>query len=156
MWMARCWTPCRSGPILGANYLASLGIEAEEGLGNKLFAMTVDMGAEYLKETYGLTQSCREIAKGINGIVEGHYFADAGFKPGARELLERMKAAEIPMAIATSTEKYCIEAAFERLGYKDYFDIILTCGEVGASKSNPKIFLRPLRNWVHRLKIPGF
>lgn len=42
----------------GANYLASLGIEAEEGLGNKLFAMTVDMGAVYLKETYGLTQSC--------------------------------------------------------------------------------------------------
>lgn len=128
----------------GANYLASLGIEAEEGLGNKLFAMTVDMGAVYLKEAYGLTQSCREIAKGINGIVEGHYFADAGFKPGARELLERMKAAEIPMAIATSTEKYCIEAAFERLGYKDYFDIILTCGEVGASKYNPKIFFEAI------------
>ena len=124
----------------GANYLASLGIEAEPRLGDKLFAMTVDMGAEYLKANYGLPQSCREIAKGINGIVEGHYFNDADFKPGARELLDRMKSAKIPLAIATSTEKYCIEAAFDRLGYKDYFDVILTCGEVGASKSNPKIF----------------
>ena len=34
--------------------------------------------------------------------------------------------------------------AFERLGYKDYFDIILTCGEVGASKSNPKIFFEAI------------
>ncbi|SCJ50973.1 Phosphatase YniC [uncultured Eubacterium sp.] len=124
----------------GANYLASLGIEAEPRLGDKLFAMTVDMGAEYLKANYGLPQSCREIAKGINGIVEGHYFNDADFKLGARELLDRMKSAKIPLAIATSTEKYCIEAAFDRLGYKDYFDVILTCGEVGASKSNPKIF----------------
>lgn len=124
----------------GATYLASLGIEAEEGLGDKLFAMTVDMGADYLKENYGLPMSREEIAKGINGVVEGHYFEQADFKPGARELLERMKAVGIPMAIATSTEKYCIEAAFDRLGYKDYFDVILTCGQVGASKSNPKIF----------------
>lgn len=124
----------------GATYLASLGIEAEEGLGDKLFTMTVTMGAEYLKENYKLPMSIAEIAKGINGVVEGFYLEKAPFKPGARELLERMKAAGIPMTIATSTDRYCIDGAFERLGYKDYFDGIFTCTEVGASKSKPDIF----------------
>lgn len=129
----------------GATYLASLGIEAEPNLGDKLFAMTVQMGAVYLKERYGLSQSVDEIRRGINGVVENYYFEEADFKPGARELLEELKAAGVPMAIATSTERYCILAAFDRLGYTDYFDTILTCGEVGASKSEPVIFYEAMR-----------
>ena len=86
-----------------------------------------------------------EIKAGINGCVEQCYFTEAGFKPGARELLEKLKAAGVPVTIATSTDKYCILAAFDRLGYTDYFDAILTCGEVGASKSEPKIFYEAAR-----------
>lgn len=129
----------------GATYLASLGIEAEPDLGDKLFTMTVEMGAAYLKENYHLPYPVDEIRKGINGVVERYYFEEADFKPGARALLEEMKAAGVPMTIATSTEKYCILAAFDRLGYTDYFDAILTCGEVGASKSEPVIFYEAVR-----------
>lgn len=129
----------------GARYLASLGIEAESHLGDKLFCMTVEMGAEYLKEHYSLPYTIAEIKAGINGCVEQYYFTEAGFKPGARELLEKLKAAGVPVTIATSTDKYCILAAFDRLGYTDYFDAILTCGEVGASKSEPKIFYEAAR-----------
>lgn len=129
----------------GARYLASLGIEAEPHLGDKLFCMTVEMGAEYLKEHYSLPYTIAEIKAGINGCVEQYYFTEAGFKPGARELLEKLKAAGVPVTIATSTDKYCILAAFDRLGYTDYFDAILTCGEVGASKSEPKIFYEAAR-----------
>lgn len=129
----------------GARYLASLGIEAEEGLGAKLFSMTVDMGAVYLKENYPLDQSLEEIKNGINSAVESYYFAEADFKPGARQLLERMREAGIRMSVATSTDKYCILAAFDRLGCTAYFDTILTCGEVGASKSQPRIFREALK-----------
>lgn len=129
----------------GARYLASLGVEAEPGLGDKLFPMTVEMGAVYLKENYDLPYAIDEIRQGINSVVENYYFEEADFKPGARELIEEMKAAGVPMAIATSTEKYCIQAAFDRLGYTDYFDAILTCGEVGASKSEPVIFYEAVK-----------
>lgn len=131
----------------GARYLASLGIEAESHLGDKLFCMTVEMGAEYLKEHYSLPYTIAEIKAGINGCVEQYYFTEAGFKPGARELLEKLKAAGVPVTIATSTDKYCILAAFDRLGYTDYFDANLTCGEVGASKSEPKIFYEAAASW---------
>lgn len=129
----------------GARYLASMGIEAEEGLGDKLFPMTVEMGAEYLKKNYALTKTIEEIKNGINAMVENYYFEEADFKPGAKELIEALKKAEIPMTIATSTDKYCILSAFDRLGYTDYFTSIFTCSEVGASKSEPKIFFEATR-----------
>ena len=44
------------------------------------------------------------------------------------------------MSVATSTDRYCIEGAFNHLGIMDYFDVILTCSEVGKSKENPDIF----------------
>lgn len=126
----------------GARYLETLGIEAEPRLGDKLFTMTVDMGAVYVKEKYELAQSLEEIVKGINGVVEDFYYHDAGFKPGARELLERLNAAGIPMTIATSTAQPYILAAFDRLGYTGYFTSVLSCVQLETSKSEPDIFYR--------------
>lgn len=124
----------------GVRYLESQGITAETGLSEKLFKMTADMAAVYMKERYHLAQSEEEICKGILRTVENFYFHEADFKPGAKMLMEDLKAAGIPMTIATSTNKYCIAAAFDRLGYTDYFDAILTCPELGTHKSEPDIF----------------
>lgn len=140
----------------GVRYLKSLGIEAEAGLSEKLFKMTADMAATYMKEQYGLTQSEEEICKGILRMVEDFYFHEADFKPGALELMEDLKAAGIPMTVATSTNQYCIVAAFDRLGYTDYFDAILTCPELETHKSEPDIFFaatnamgtKPEETWV--------
>jgi len=129
----------------GVRYLKSLGIEADPGLPETLFKMTVDMAAMYMKETYHLTQSPEEICRGVLDLIEGFYFEEAPFKPGARELLEELKEAGIPMTIATSTHKHCILAAFDRLGYTEYFDAILTCPEMGTHKSEPDIFFEAAR-----------
>lgn len=129
----------------GVRYLASLGIEAEPGLTEKLFKMTVDMAAVYMKENYGLSQSIEEICRSVLETVEGFYREEAPFKPGARELLEELKAEGIPMAIATSTNQHCILSAFDRLDYTEYFDAILTCPEMGTHKSKPDIFLEAAR-----------
>lgn len=129
----------------GARYLASIGIEAEENLGEKLFAMTVDGGAVYLKENYHLEMSVEEIKRGILSMVEKAYFESADFKAGARELLEYLKKKNVSMSIATSTDRYCILAAFDRLGYTDYFDVILSCGELNTTKSEPEIFFEAIK-----------
>lgn len=124
----------------GARYLATMGIEAEEDLGDRLFAETVVTGAEYMIENYGLKQSVEEVADGINYQMERFYFEEAPLKEGALELVQRMKAAGTKLTVATSTDRYCIEAAFDRLGISDLFDAVLTCGEIGATKSKPDIF----------------
>jgi len=140
----------------GVRYLESLGITAEAGLSEKLFQMTADMAAAYMKAQYDLPQSEAEICRGILCMVEDFYLHEADFKPGAKVLLEDLKAAGVPMTIATSTNKYCIVAAFDRLGYTDYFDAILTCPELGTHKSEPDIFFmasgamgtEPAETWV--------
>jgi len=124
----------------GARYLATMDIEAEEGLGDRLFAETVVTGAEYLIENYGLKLSVEEVARGINDQMERFYFNEAQLKEGALELIQRMNEAGTKLTVATSTDRYCIEAAFDRLGISDLFEAILTCGEIGATKSRPDIF----------------
>ena len=44
------------------------------------------------------------------------------------------------MCIATVTDKPLVEAAFNRLGVRDYFSEIFACSEVGDSKEEPHIY----------------
>ncbi|MGF6375952.1 HAD superfamily hydrolase (TIGR01509 family) [Clostridiales Family XIII bacterium PM5-7] len=124
----------------GARYLQSIGITAEPGLGDKLFAMTVDMGAHYLIREYDLQLPHEEVKRSINAIVETPYIETATFRPGGLELLKAMKAENIPMTVATSTGKPFITGVFQRLGIMDYFEELFTCPEMGVSKSDPFIF----------------
>jgi HAD superfamily hydrolase (TIGR01509 family) len=122
-------------------FLSGLGVKAEPGLSEIMFRMSLDEGAAYLKSAYGLDLSEQEIKDGILGVIRDFYFYQAQAKPGAGEFLEQMKARKIPMYIATSSNREHIRAAFERLGFYDYFDGLITCEEAGAGKRDPRIFL---------------
>ena len=122
-------------------FLTGLGVKAEPGLSDIMFRMSLDEGAAYLKSAYGLDLSEQEIKDGILGVIRDFYFYQAQLKPGAGEFLAQMKAREIPMYIATSSNREHIRAAFERLGVYNYFDGLITCEEAGAGKSDPRIFL---------------
>ena len=106
-----------------ARFLAGLGIEAEKGLNDIMFRLSLDEGSAYLKKAYRLDLSEQEV------------------KEGAREFLEQLKKRDFSMYIATSSNREHIRAAFERLGMYDYFDGLITCEEAGASKRDPRIFL---------------
>ena len=45
---------------VGVRYLNSIGIEAEPDLGNILFTMSIQEGAQYVKEHYHLSQETDE------------------------------------------------------------------------------------------------
>ena len=129
----------------GLRYLAGLGIEGDPNLGDILFTHTSETGARYLIDRYGLDGpeyglDQETVAAGLAHEMEHYYFEEASIKDGAVELLDRFKEVGIPMTVATSTDRYCIDAAFENLGLTKYFDRIITCPEVGATKSEPLIF----------------
>ena len=125
----------------GAKYLASIGVTAEEGLGRKLFEMSLDEGAVYMKETYCLTQTPEEILEGVLQVVEDFYYNEAPLKEGAADFVQSLADRGIPMVIASSSKKEHIAAALKRLGIDHHFRKIFTCNEVGIGKHNPKIFL---------------
>lgn len=124
----------------GERYLKTLGICAPASLGRTLFSMTMQKGAQYIKKTYQLTETAEQIQAGIIRVVEDAYRSETGFKPSAKEFLMTLHAAGIPMTVVTSNDRPLVEAAFERLQIRLYFQEILTCGEFGSGKDHPEIF----------------
>ena len=125
---------------LGARYLRSLGKIPEERLNKILFSMSMEQGAEYLNEHYGLNKSVKETVDGIGRMLEDYYFYEVLLKPGAKEILEFLKSKNIKMAAATSSPRTHIEKALSRNGLLGYIDKIYTTGEVGVSKHSPDIY----------------
>ena len=124
----------------GERYLTSREIVPERGLGQRLYPMTMEEGACYLKHTYGLPESTGDIINGINRQIEQFYRYSARLKPGAAEFLEGLRKKGVRLTAATSSDRHLIEAAFTRLGIGPYYERIFTCTEVGEGKDKPKIF----------------
>ena len=121
-------------------YLKGIGVEPREDLGRILFPMTVEQGAAYVIEEYGLKQTKEEIAKGVFSIVGDFYANEVRLKPGAGELLEELFRRKIPMAAATTGDRALVESAFSRLDVRKYFKKILTVKDVGKGKDEPDIY----------------
>lgn len=143
----------------GERYLAALGIEAEEGLGDTLFSMSLPEGARYVWERYnletlGVTEE--DVRTGVRKPVFDFYATEAQLKPGARELFVALHEAGIPITIASSTDKNQIDIAMERLDMAKYIDRVYSVTDVGVNKSNPLIFnlaaefmgTKPEETWV--------
>ncbi len=124
----------------GTDYLASLGLIAEEGLSKHLSTMSLAQAAQYLKENYAIAMSVNEIMNGINRTVEGFYLYQAQPKENVSIFLSALQKKGIKMCIATATDRYLVEAALKRCGMADFFTAILTCSEVGYGKEQPYIY----------------
>ena len=72
---------------LGVRYLQKRGIQPEAGLSQILFSMSMEQGADYLKEQYQLPDTPQEISNGIEQMIRDFYFYEVQPKEGAKELL---------------------------------------------------------------------
>ena len=141
---------------IGELYLKSQGREGKPGLREILFPMSLEQAADYLIREYDLPKTAVRVVEEVNGMIRTFYAEKAELKPGVRRYLEQFRKAGIPMAVATSSGRENVEAAFRRLSVLDLFQDILTCSEVGQGKNHPKIYLeaaekigtRPEETWV--------
>jgi HAD superfamily hydrolase (TIGR01509 family) len=125
---------------LGARYLETLSIQAEENLGKILFPMTMEEAAKYMKAQYRLSQTADEILQGVLEIVENFYRYEVGLKPGVETYVKGLHRKGIPMILATTGDKELATAALTRLGIRKYFCDILTVSDYGTSKHEPDIY----------------
>lgn len=123
-------------------YLAGMGIEAEPHLQKKLYTFTITESAEYLKKNYGLSKTIPEIIDGINETIGAFYRNEAEPKPGIIEFLSALEERQIPMTVATATDRVHIEAVLKHNHMDYFFQKILTCSEVGIGKEHPDIYIQ--------------
>ena len=119
---------------LGELYLNSLGLDAEKGLGEILFTMSLEEGAQYLISQYGIDKSVEEVVNGLNREVRDFYAEKVPLKEGVRQYLSEFGERGIPMVIATSGDRKNAEAALKRLKVLSYFRWIYTCSKIGSGK----------------------
>ena len=126
---------------LGELYLKRKGISAESGLGEILFSMSLEEGADYLISHYGLELTREQVVKGLAREVRDFYAERVPLKEGVRRFLNEFRERKIPMVIATSGDRDNTEAALKRLKVFSYFQGTFTCSEIGSSKNQPDIYL---------------
>lgn len=63
-------------------------------------------------------------------------------KPGARQILKKLKEKHIPCALATSSGQATARLYLETAGFTEYFSVILGGNDVERGKPQPDIFLR--------------
>lgn len=122
------------------DYLETLGLHASEDLADRMSSMSMEEGAEYLRQKFGLSKTTEEICQEIGQRIQEHYARDMELKPGAAEWLAQLKAQGIRMCVATASSVDLGKPAFVRHGILSSFDFLLDCGMTGVGKTSPDIY----------------
>lgn len=121
-------------PVVAAGYTLEHGKEMM-GLGRRA-------GYDYLVEKLHMKISYEEYCSALEERVRDIYFIKTQLLPGVRELLEKIVAARIPLAIASSSQHKWISGALSRFGLSDVFQAISTADDVGdRTKPFPDVYL---------------
>ena len=129
---------------VGIKYLINKGIPAEtiqSDLDEVLDQMSLEEGAVYMQEHYGITDSVEEIRAGFLAVIDHFYREEAQLKPGMQQLLQNLADSDVTMMLCTTSGEELVLAALERCGVKDYFDGIITTEGTTTSKHEPYMYL---------------
>jgi HAD superfamily hydrolase (TIGR01509 family) len=123
--------------------LRELGADPPENYFDKFTGWTDAAMWEAIKTDYHLIKSIGQLMEmqvpiKLKLLQEGDYKAI----PGISELLEEIKTAHLPIAIASSSPKIFIEAVVEKIGIRQYFKVLISGEEIERSKPEPDIFLK--------------
>lgn len=130
---------------VGENYLISLGIEPEPDIISTINHMSTKQVAEYLVNTHHVYKTEDVIEYEIWKNIEGFYRNQVVTKPYIVEFLEKLKAQDVRMCVATATGRDLVQIALNRCGIADYFIDIFTTNEAGAGKDKPDIYEMALK-----------
>ena len=120
--------------------LRQLGVEPKESIFHDMLPLGMREFAPFLKQDYSLPQPVEELAAAIEDMVRVYYEEESRLKPGALEFLRVLKAAGVPVVLATATDRHLVEPALRLTGVWELFDAVYTCTEVGRGKYDPLIY----------------
>lgn len=95
-----------------------------------------------LCERYPIAMYFEQFEARYNADVLKQYQAGAPLIRGARELVEQLRNAGVPIAVASSSHREWVEAALTGAGLRDYFDQTTAGDEVSMGKPSPEIYLK--------------
>lgn len=108
--------------------------------------MALAEACQLFHDGYGMGESGEEVYETLCAHVRDAYERDVTLMPGAREFLDELSAAGIPMIVASSTPKRELWHALRTHGLDGYFIGVVSTEDVGGrDKEFPDVYLEALR-----------
>lgn len=126
---------------------ASMDVSTARGLDLPLAVYLRMVGApreqnrQVILEHFGAEFGFDDWIEAVSVEASARMAAGAILKPGARELLDDLKAAQVPCAVATSSGHAGVERHLGSAGLLGYFQVIVARGDYPRGKPHPDPFL---------------
>ncbi len=127
---------------LDIDYLESMGYKPEKDFCTRVKMMTISDASVYIRDYFDIDKSPETITKEIMDMARVHYEKNLLLKPGAKELIIKLKEAGYNLVVATANEYDMVKKCLDRNGIMEYMDGLITCTMVGASKQKPDVYLK--------------
>lgn len=124
---------------LAYKYLIQYNIIPPDDIDKIVSKMSSQTSCRYIQKTFLPHLSVEEVTNGLHNLIVDEYIK-APLKKGALNFIKYLKSNNIKMCITTAGDKTLATKCLEQKDILKYFEFILTCEDVNASKETPKIF----------------
>ncbi|MBM6676683.1 thiamine diphosphokinase [Olsenella uli] len=113
---------------------------------DRVEALSLRDGCALLHDEYGVRASVDELYEEICAHVRDGYEHEVTLMPGAREFLDELAAAGVPMVLASSTPVRELRSCLATHGLTGYFQDVVSTEDVGGrDKEFPDVYLEAAR-----------
>lgn len=138
-----------SEPIWAAAWgpaFARRGLSVLPGVIESCVGSTHEGGAQIVSRAYdGDPEALAAFQEHFDVAAELFVASGAPKKPGLDELLDWLRAAGVPLAVASSSSRDVVEAVLSHAGVRDRLSVVVTGDDGHRSKPAPDIFLAAAR-----------
>ncbi len=120
--------------------LADEGARLDVDAYRRYLGTTMQHTWDDLRARFNLRHDFDHYAQRYDAAVMEQYRRQAQPTSGALALLERLRHAGVPCAVASSSNRRWVDAALETLAMSQFFTITVSGDEVTQSKPNPEIY----------------
>ena len=129
---------------IGEEYMNDSTFRPSEEVDKKVRTMIFVDAMTYFREYYSLDVKVEDFIRFTGGGIDDFYKNIATVKAGAREYLEYLKRNNVKMCLASATAMPEIKYALECHDLLKYFDVILSCADIGVGKDKPDIYVKAM------------
>ncbi|RYZ56607.1 MAG: hexitol phosphatase HxpB [Proteobacteria bacterium] len=123
-----------------------LGIDLEKHLNHETTGLRVDAAVQHWYQKFPWQgRTLLEVEGDIIDRVEELMAAGATPKKGAIELVQRLHAAKIPLAVCSSSPLRLIQVALKKIGLIDFFSVLHSAEHEEYGKPHPAAYLSTAR-----------
>lgn len=104
---------------------------------HKIVGMTMAGSYEFIKQDYEITISLEDFLEKYKNIARRVY-EQCSLVDGVRDLLEKLHAENIPLAVASSAPGKCVKNILDNFKLTSFFQTIVTAEDIGQDEGKPK------------------